>query len=432
MVDQVIMGDPATGSLPAPVITRLATEMADPTSDVGASLSDTFDRARKNTVILFGTSLEAANGGPTDVLDPSSASYGSVLGWFNWANAFLLDQMVLVANAGVGGDTYAGMLARIDTDVLANDSDWVFMGGPVNDIIQGRTYAQIVADANSILDALKGRKIVILTATATDLYSTTEMKTVAAQINAWIRNLPRIRNAVAVVDAWNLVADKSTGYAATGMTRAGDTLHWSSSAAMRIGRAVATAITPMIEPAPPYHTFNGDPLSAVANPSMISGTGWASTINNGTVAFSADANFGGKVTLNITGATTATTEIIQYYESISGARFAAGDVVQATMRMKWSSYVPVGVAAAFIPILYLWQRSVDGSWAKQGDSMFSSSGQNVVQVGVPASGEIVIRTPKFTVQSPTSPVNAIYAYVGLAGAASAVVEISDFSLRKIV
>ena len=42
MADQVIMGDPATGSLPAPVITRLATEMADPTSDVGASLSGEF------------------------------------------------------------------------------------------------------------------------------------------------------------------------------------------------------------------------------------------------------------------------------------------------------------------------------------------------------------------------------------------------------
>lgn len=392
---------------------------------------------QSNTIIAFGTSLENQIGAPFDTLDPVAGTYGSVRGSLNWANAFLGDQLTFVRNAGIGGNTYAQMLARITTDVLAYDSDWVLIGGPVNDIIQARTAAAIIADATAILDALSGRRVVMLTATATVQYTTTGMKSVLAEVNAWIKALPRTRPNIVVADAWAVLADKSTGSAATGMTLAGssgsptDTLHWSAAGALRVGLAIADVMRPHLSSTPKPRSYNGDPLSVIANPSFSGGTGWTDAAPSGTVAFGTDDNFGGKATVTIAGATTSAQENIQYAENISGGRFAAGDVVQASVRMKWSSLVPVGVASSLLPILWVWMRSVDNSWAKQISTMFTSSSEHVVPTGIPASGDIVLRSPRITVPSPTSPVDRIYIYMGLQGAASGVVEFTELAVLKV-
>jgi lysophospholipase L1-like esterase len=203
------------------------TDLPDPSSSSkGAVTLDALDaryRAiKRQSVILFGTSLEAQNGTGTNTLDqPSNNTPGAVCGrgWYNWAEAFSGLRFTLVRNAGVSGNTSAQMLARLQTDVLAYDSDWVWIGGPVNDISGDVASATTIANMTSILTAIlaTGRRVVLLTCAPSTSYSTTGRKQALSDVNRWMRSLPSTTRGVVVVDAQRVLVDPATGYPATGM-----------------------------------------------------------------------------------------------------------------------------------------------------------------------------------------------------------------------
>lgn len=397
----------------------------------------TYARLVANTVVLFGTSLEAQNYTGSDILNAGSNTALNGRGWFTWCNAFTGDQLKLVANAGVGGNTYAQMLARINTDVLAYESDWVFIGGPVNDIIQGRTAAAIIADATAILDALRGRKVLILTATPTASYNTTAMKTVLSTVNAWINDLPKIRRGVTVADAWATLADRATGAGATGMTILGssgsptDDIHWSVAGAIRVGKVAAAAIAARIANVPKKASHNADPLSVIANPEFLTaGSGWA--LYGATVAYAAAADyFGNKATLTVAANTVNDERAINFLENISGARFAAGSIVQASVRVKWSGLVGLGIAAKCTPVLVVRQRRTDGTFGPEAAVLGVSSSQLVVPNAIPTTGDVVFTTTKLTIEASASPIDRLYVYLGWVGASDVVAEFSELSVLKV-
>ena len=68
------------------------------------------------------------------------------------------DQSALVINAGVAGDTFGGMLSRLDLAIPAGTNLVIVQGG-YNDLADGVPPSQTVANLNEILSRLHARHI---------------------------------------------------------------------------------------------------------------------------------------------------------------------------------------------------------------------------------------------------------------------------------
>ena len=388
----------------------------------------------RNTVILFGDSLSAQSGTGPSVLavapisDPSAFVPG--VGYWIWANAYLGQRASLVRNAGVGGDTVAMMRARIQTDVMPYPSGWVVFMGGANDVVQGRSLAAIQSDITFILDTLSaaGRRVLIMTAPPSANYDTAPERAVLAGLNKWIHGLPLARLGVYVVDAWRVLADPATGYPATGM--ATDSVHFTSSGAQRVGRAMFNVLDPLMPRNPSRVLGLTDPDNICGNPHFGSGTGWSTLGSDVSVAYAtADDRWSSKATLTITGVENSTERGIQYVEPVAAGRYAAGDIVQATVRLRWSNATPVTSATGlFQPFLRIWPRKADGSWgvAILGMIVASSSARQPVGNQI-ASGDIVAAT--FRMALPANVAN-LYIGVGWQGMSSGTIEVSDLAVYK--
>lgn len=402
-----------------------------------AALSATYAKPLANSVILFGTSLEHQNQGGTDTKDPDGTTTIPVngRGWYHWANAFSGGHMNLIRNAGIQGNTYAQMLSRIDADVLAHASDWVFLGGPVNDISQnsGRPAADIIADATAILDKLKGRRVLMLTAAPSSSYDTLSKRQALAAVNAWICDLPKSRPNVIVVDAWRVLVDPATGNPATGMTIDG-IVHYSYSGAARIGKAVSDAVKPWLASSPPKVSYANDPKSVIANPNFLTnGSGWATTASV-TASYTADENtFGNKAVLTFSGNTGTGDLGITFTELFTAGRFAVGDVIQLSARIEWANLVPVGVASKIHPVVRVRQFDNNNTFLSnsQAIALLDSASNAIIPAGFPASGEAVVRTHKVTIQNPAAGMKSLSYLLGFVGMASGTVTIRDFNATKV-
>lgn len=384
------------------------------------------------TVVLFGTSLEAQNGGSYDVTNPANGTVMSAVGWFHWFNAYSLDSFTLVRNAGVGGNTYAQMLARMESDVLAYPSDWIFMGGPANDVAQGRSAAAIIADLDVMLDMAAGRRVLLLTTPPSASYDTSGKIGVLYAVNEYIAGIPATRRNVVVVDVYKLLADVATSAPATGM--ATDTVHYSANGALLIGQAVAQVMTGRYVPRPIRPAAPNDPQGVLTNPLSSGGSGW-SVAGHGlsgssvTAAYNARADgFGFSADATISGATVDDTYGVQAIENISGGRFQVGDAVWGEATLEWSGITPLTVAAYIGPMLRLMTRKTDNSFPRQYSTMFAESAFRRIPARYPSTGRVRLRTPRLTVDSG---VDRIYFGGFLGGAAAGLLKITDANVFKI-
>lgn len=389
------------------------------------------DGMTAGSVILFGTSLENQNGSGADVVDPASGTALNGRGWFHWTNAYLGNQLKLIRNSGIGSNTYAQMLARVDADVLAYNSDWVFMGGPTNDTSTGRTTVEIIADITALLDKLKSRKVLLLTAPPTSAHSGTEI-TVLFEINAWIRQLPLTHRNIIVVDVWSALAAPGSVTPLTGMTT--DGIHYSASGAVRIGKLAADALRPWIASAPAGVSNAIDPTSVIANPTFdSSGSGWTAQGTGVSAAYTlAEDTFVNKAVLTYSGVTSTGNLGVQYEENISGGRFAPGNQIQVTARIKWTNTAVLSSVTNWGPVLLV-QRVQTDNTVNGGDHVwgFVPSAQLLAPVGVPASGTAVVTTSILTIPSSSSPINRLRIRVGFRGIESGTVEVTDIVARKL-
>lgn len=434
--DRGAQGLPGTGAVPADeaVAGYISTGGTSATKTaLGVKLDKaealtTYDKPFRNTAILFGTSLEnQGNGGP-DTLDPADATAVNSRGWFTWANGYLGQRFKLIRNAGIGGNTSTQMLARIQADVIAYDPEWVFIGGPANDPSTDFTAATTIANYTAILDALAGRRIVMLNHPPRIEINTAARRKSVSQINEWIRLLPETRKNVIVVDVWRVLADPATGSPATGM--AVDGTHYTTAGAQRVGAAVAAVIAPLSTPRPRRVLGALDPRNCIGNPSFTGGTGWASLGTSGaTITYEAIPDtWSTKAVIELAGVADGAERGIRYLENISSARFAPGDVIQVTARFVWSNLVPLAINGFCNPFLRAMLRKVDGTYARQDIlGFFVPSPVWAVPVGVPSSGDMVVATFRFTMPSG---VDRLYIDLGWQGAASGRVEVSDLAVAK--
>lgn len=75
----------------------------------------------------------------------------------------------VLINAGIGGDTAAGMRKRLDRDVLAYRPDLVCLSVGVNDVLRNVTQKDYDTDVGAILDHLKAAKVDVLVLTTSVL-----------------------------------------------------------------------------------------------------------------------------------------------------------------------------------------------------------------------------------------------------------------------
>lgn len=105
-------------------------------------------KKNRNNIVLFGDSrcqneyaFIAGNGGGT---------YYYNRGVINWCNAYLGQRLNIFGYLGVGGDTYANLLARYDSDIrpLRNNVNYVYITCDINDVLADRTAFDIIYDIN--------------------------------------------------------------------------------------------------------------------------------------------------------------------------------------------------------------------------------------------------------------------------------------------
>jgi acyl-CoA thioesterase-1 len=65
-------------------------------------------------------------------------------------------------NAGIGGDTAAGMLARLQRDVLVHEPDLCTLHVGANDVLRGVTLADYERDVTAIASQLQAAKVPLL------------------------------------------------------------------------------------------------------------------------------------------------------------------------------------------------------------------------------------------------------------------------------
>lgn len=450
----IIKGLVSDGTLPSSAKSNLATDLANGSSTVGQAVADKFAAKTEltnyvtkaeaaagggggpitNTVILFGTSLEFQNGVGSTSLDIPHTTYPAPLagrGWYHWANALTGNRLTQVRNAGISGNTYAQMRARIDADVLAYASDWVFMGAPMNDVSTGRTFTQITDDANAMLDKLKGRRVMIFTHPPHNGIDTVAEQDVLFRVNDWIRSLPTTRKNVLVADAWRAVSDGQTTTPATGLTT--DGVHYSTAGAARVGKAAADALLPWLS-AQPYRTSSSiDPRRIIANPALVGGTGWAVLGTGVTAAYTLDDNAPTtKAVLTYTGVTSTGNLGIQATSDTTTGLWAAGDVVQLSARIRWSGVTPLAVSAAFGPVAMLTFRAVDSTVLENVWGFVASNEFSDVTLA-PTSGDAIVTTARYTVPATLasgSPINRVEVRLGFRGISAGTVTVSDVAAIK--
>lgn len=215
-----------------------------------------------NRLVIFGDSITQQNQGITQY---------SATGYYVWGNFFLNGAFDLLNNAGVGGNTTAQMLARIQTDVIDHAPTWCVVFGGANDITQGVPAATTTANLASIYDQLRAGGIEVIACTA---YRTATMDTAAeasalATVNEWIKAQAATRG-FPLVDFYTAMTDSATGYTQTGLVA--DGTHPSTEGALRMGVAFAEALYGVL----PRRQFFGTSNTDAAN--LIGGGGMAGDV----------------------------------------------------------------------------------------------------------------------------------------------------------
>lgn len=209
--------------MPQPTTKRLLTEAkagehaADPTTPLGAALSATY--ASKAGVVPGVVLAKAKMPGTFVALGDSTTGvdYNSGVLWPQALQAISGRKLSLLRNAGVGGDTTAMMLARVQADVVAlNPSICVFLGG-TNDVLNSvpfaTTQANIIATADVINAA--GIEFVIGTLVPRNAHTGTSGVAAVRTLNAWIKLWAASRG-YRVIDFNKALANPRSGEYAAG------------------------------------------------------------------------------------------------------------------------------------------------------------------------------------------------------------------------
>ncbi len=209
----------------------------------------------------------------------------------------------MVKNAGIASNNSTDMLARVATDVLVYQSDWVlFRPTLYNDIVNaGYTLAQIIALNAQILAALlaAGRKVLLIGPPAFNTGNTTARHQIWLGAIKWMREQARTTPGVYFADAYAKQVNATAGTpgnAIAGMLAA-DGIHESPRGADQTAQAMYDAIGTIVSKYQPFVSSSGDNYGAdPSNTNILDYGFWTNsggTINAATGGGAASGTLGG-------------------------------------------------------------------------------------------------------------------------------------------
>lgn len=203
----------------------------------------------RNRCVIYGDSITNFSHATT-----SGALANQSRGPMVWANVLLgRRRLEIVSNAGVGGETTAQILARIDA-VLAVDADWVIVLAGINDLVNSTLpVTTVIANLQAIYTRLlaAGRYVVAvstLPVTAAHVNYTLQKNQRVRRVNEWIKGFCAVTPGMIFVDGCGAVSDpaSSAGGPLTGYYV--DTTHPGTPGAYALGKVIRTALLPFLPP----------------------------------------------------------------------------------------------------------------------------------------------------------------------------------------
>lgn len=260
--------------------------------------------------------------------------------WPTWACLLSGSKIRYAYNAGVAGNTTAQMLARVDTDVIAENPAVCTILGGTNDVGTGVPLATTQANLQAIVAKLRANRIRPVIATLTprsDL--NTGLRTQLHQLNAWITWYAG-QEAIPLLDFYSQVVDPATETWKSGLNA--DAIHPNEAGAQVLGQYAATVLAPLYAPwTPNIAKLKTDPTNLLANGLFLNPTSgvaesWTKGNSGGTQTWTVDSTdtaiVGNWQVITVTAAATYS-QILQQFNP-GPATAEVGDVLAFTGRFK--------------------------------------------------------------------------------------------------
>jgi lysophospholipase L1-like esterase len=188
----------------------------------------------------------------------------SDFGYWHWLQGRTQGAFRLVKNAGITSNTSDLMLARVDADVLAYQSDWVFFQPTLyNDVVNaGYSSAQIIAFNQPILAKLlgAGRRVLLIGPPAITTGLTAARLEIYFEVMRWMQLQAQTLSGVYFADVFTLSVNPTAGTGGqprTGML-APDGFHESPLGAYTKATAIINAIGALLFTTNRLTTCNSD------------------------------------------------------------------------------------------------------------------------------------------------------------------------------
>ena len=277
--------------------------------------------------------------------------------WFTHACLRSGGRLLNVHNAGVHGDTSAGILNRYTTDVLNYKPDVVLISGGIhNDLNNNVPVATSRANIVSMIRQAITAGIIPILVTCYPENGTQSVAQGLRRHNTWLKvlaaggdaNYPDVRGLI-VVDPYSAVVDTTSTTGAWVASYTQDGTHASTAGAIVAGDKILADLAGLLRgntAAGPFAATDAptSSVNALANPLMLNDTNadgkadsWSANGTNLTWSLVTDAAIIGKAqSLNVTSSGSSS-----FYQQITvdGTNFAVGD------KLKWSGWVKATAAA---------------------------------------------------------------------------------------
>lgn len=300
----------------------------------------------------------------------AGASWAVPGNWFAQSTVQFRSIIRYAGNAGVAADTVAGMLARLNADVISKAPDKVFIAAGSADLAAGASPAATTAAVSSIVALLKAANILPILCSIPPV---PQFVAATSQFNLQLQRLADLQG-IPFIDLVAQLVDPATGLvkAAYGT----DIANLAGSANRFMATAVNTAVGSLFDPSPPWV-----PLSDMDGVNLIvdglfqrTPSRWTASIVTGSVPLS--ASIGSDYTISGNTAALGKTDrasVNAYRGAAITTGFQPGDRIAFTGRIKTSGVEFGGLAFdaglqfspginVFYPMFH-WSADIrDGQW----------------------------------------------------------------------
>lgn len=199
------------------------------------------------TIILFGTSIEALNNINNGLAMPNLVLNENRLadrGYFTWANILLGGAFRVVRNAGVPGNKTEQMLDRLKNDVLVYPSGYVLVGGPTNDY-STESFETITTNLKAIYDRIvqSGRGLIATTSLVNTTVAASEsLRALQSKVHAWQASYVQTNVGSILLDVHTPLVDPTSATGAPFSGALTDSAHPSVYGAQLIAKSIAAQL----------------------------------------------------------------------------------------------------------------------------------------------------------------------------------------------